>query len=230
MPRALDVFTSTLATAVRLGAGHRVAHAGARPEKLLELYEFEACPFCRKVREGLSTLDLDAKVYPCPEGGQRFRPEAVKRGGKAQFPFLVDANTGKQLYESTDILVYLHATYGDGHPASGTGPLSTASSAVASLVRTNGRRARPSRAPAEPLELWSMEASPFCRIVREELSSLEIPYVLHNVAAGSAKRAQLVARTGKMMVPWLHDPNSGAGMFESADIVTYLRKTYAESC
>ena len=29
---------------------------------------------------------------------------------------------------------------------------------------------------------------------REELSSLEIPYRLHNVAKGSAKRAELVAR------------------------------------
>jgi len=227
MIRGLDVFTSVLATLVRLGAGHRVGFAGKRPEKLLELYEFEGCPFCRKVREGLSSLDLDAKVYPCPGRGERFRGEVMKRGGKAQFPFLVDPNTGKEVYESDDILVYLYASYGDGHPARGTGPLTTASSSVASILRSNGRRARPSRAPSQPLELWSMEPSPYCRIVREELSSLEIPYVLHNVAAGSPKRESFVVRSGKMMVPWIRDPNTGKEMFESAEIVSYLRTTYA---
>ena len=29
-----------------------------RPNKLLEVYEFEGCPFCRKVREAVSVLDL----------------------------------------------------------------------------------------------------------------------------------------------------------------------------
>jgi glutathione S-transferase len=77
------------------------------------------------------------------------------------------------------------------------------------------------------LELYSFEPSPFCRIVREQLSSLEIPYLLHNVAKGSAERAELVERAGKMMVPYLADPNTGVGMYESADIVRYLRETYA---
>ena len=30
-----------------------------------------------------------------------------------------------------------------------------------------------------------------------------------------------------MMVPYLADPNTGTAMFESADIVRYLRETYA---
>lgn len=40
-----------------------------RPLKPLELYEYEACPFCRKVREALTMLDVDAIVYPCPSKG-----------------------------------------------------------------------------------------------------------------------------------------------------------------
>jgi glutathione S-transferase len=56
---------------------------------------------------------------------------------------------------------------------------------------------------------------------------LERPYVLHNVAKGSAARDAFVARSGKMMVPYLIDPNTGAAMFESADIVRYLEATYA---
>jgi hypothetical protein len=60
---------------------------------------------------------------------------------------------------------------------------------------------------ADTLELWSFEASPYCRIVRETLCRLELPYLLHNVA-------------------YLSDPNTGVAMFESADIVAYLEKTY----
>jgi len=90
-----------------------------------------------------------------------------------------------------------------------------------------GERYRRARAPERPLELWSFEASPFCRLAREELCSLEIPYLLHNVAKGSAHRDAFVARSGKMMVPYLVDPNTGTSMFESADIVRYLDATYA---
>ena len=63
--------------------------------------------------------------------------------------------------------------------------------------------------------------------MRELLSSLEIPYLLHNVAKGSPRRDAFVERSGKMMVPYLVDPNAGVEMFESADIVLYLDATYA---
>jgi len=227
MVRAMDVMTSALATAVRGGKGFRAEPAAHPPERLLELYEFEACPFCRKVRETLTSLDLDARVWPCPKGGTRFRTDAERLGGKRIYPLLLDPNSGRRMYESRDIVSYLHTTYGGGRAPFSLGPLDTASAALASALRPNGRRARASRAPAEPLELWSFEASPFCRIVREELCSLEIPYTLHNVGRGSAKRAAFVARSGKMMVPYLADPNTNREMFESADIVRYLRATYA---
>ena len=71
--RPFDVATSFVASIARAGSGMEVSGAGARPEKLLELYDFESCPFCRKVREALSILDLDAMIYPCPQGGPRFR-------------------------------------------------------------------------------------------------------------------------------------------------------------
>ena len=71
------------------------------------------------------------------------------------------------------------------------------------------------------------EASPFCRIVREKLCTLELPYRLHNVAKGSAQREAFVARSGKQLIPYLVDPNTGSEMFESADIVSYLERTYA---
>jgi glutathione S-transferase len=230
MIRALDVATSFAASVVRLGAGMEVGPLGPRPERPLELYEFEGCPFCRKVREALSILDLDAVVYPCPKNGPRFRPEVVRRGGKALFPYLVDPNRGIEMYESDDIVRSLFETYGDGTVPRILGmPIVTdVASGLASAARLGGgSRYRPARQPTAPLELWSFEASPFCRIAREALCDLEIPYRLHNVAKGSPKRDAFVRRSGKMQVPYLVDPNTSAAMFESAEIVRYLETTYA---
>ena len=58
VPRPLDVASSWTASVLRLGLGLAASHAGPRPAKTLELYEFEGCPFCRKVREALTMLDL----------------------------------------------------------------------------------------------------------------------------------------------------------------------------
>ena len=230
MIRALDVATSLGATLARLGSGAQVGATGARPAQPVQLYEFEACPFCRKVREALSILDLEADVFPCPKNGPRFRPEVIRRGGKAQFPWLVDPNGGVEMYESDAIVRYLFERYGDGRvPLSlGLGLLTDLSAQLASVWRPGlGAFYTPARAPEKPLELWSFEASPFCRIAREKLCTLELPYRLHNVAKGSAKREEFVRRSGQMMVPYLVDPNTGKEMFESADIVRYLDLTYA---
>lgn len=231
MFRPLDVATSLAASVARLGGGLQVGACGKRPRRRLELFEFEACPYCRKVREALSVLDLEATIYPCPKGGPNFRRQVVQRGGKAQFPFLVDPNTGRELYESDDIITYLFAEYGAGPPPLGLrlGMLTDVSSMLASVARPGfGGLYVPARQPKKPLELWSFEASPFCRIVRERLSALELPYVLHNVAKGSPSRPAFIKRSGRMQVPFLADPNTGTELFESADIVAYLSETYAK--
>lgn len=231
MSRTLDLASSGAATLARFGSGVGVGALGRRPEQTLVLYEFENCPFCRKVREAFTILDLEADVRPCPKGGPRFREEVIERGGRAQFPYLVDPNTGKALYESDEIVRTLFAEYGQGRvpPLLAAGPVTDASATLASLLRRGrGVRYRPSRLPERPLELWSFEGSPYSRLVRETLSSLEIPYRLHNVGKRSPSRAAFVERSGRMMVPYLADPNTGIEMFESADIQAYLDSTYAE--
>lgn len=231
MNRNIDVATSYAATLARFPAGFSVSsHLGKRPDKLLELYEYEPSPFCRKVREVLCALDLEAMIYPCPQGGTRFRPIVQEKGGKQQYPFLHDPNTGLSLYESDDIIRYLCQTYGDGTIPllSRLGPVTTLSAGMATLWRlAKGAKAVASRAPDRPLELWSFEVSPYCRIAREALCALELPYRLHNVAKGSPSRQAFIARSGKMQVPFLFDPNTDVEMFESADIVAYLERTYA---
>lgn len=229
MSRALDVLSAFSAQALRFPSGIFVAHTGPRPAQLLELYEFEACPFCRKVREMLTVLDLDAKIFPCPKNGGRYRSEVAARGGKAQFPYLVDPNTGASMYESSKILKYLADRYGDGTVPLPLrlGPYTIGTGSASALLRyPRGMRARPSRAPDQPLELWGFEFSPYCRLVREALCELELPYVARNIGKHSPKRPDFQARAGKLQFPYLVDPNTGTSMFESNDIIAYLQQTY----
>ncbi len=254
LKHSLAVTSSLLASQLRGWRGTMAFRpAKKQPPKPLELYEYEACPFGRLVREALTELDLDAMIYPCPKGGTRFRPKALKLGGKQQFPFLVDPNTGRSLYESADIVEYLRTTYqGRIRVAQGLRRqlalgLSFAASGLRGAGRTRGMHARPSRAPVKPLELFSFEASPYSRLVREVLCELEIPYLLRNTGKGAwtdlgpasfrdnlfkgpkgtgRNRKVLEQRTGRVQVPYLIDPNTGTEMFESADIIAYLEKTY----
>ena len=227
----LDRAGSIAATIARVGAGLRAESIGPRPERNLILYDFEACPFCRKVREALTHLDLGAEIRPSPKGGTRYRPECEARGGRAMFPYLIDPNTGSEMYESDDIVEYLYREYGVGPvPPSQRGFFPVLTGSVASGIRmAKGSACARSREPEVLLELWSFEASPFCRIVRERLSELELRYVVHNVGRGSANRDAFVARFGKMQVPFLFDPNTGEGLYESDEIVRYLNERYAIS-
>lgn len=251
LSRGLSLMSSLGASVLTAPRGVFVVHAAEQPEKKLILYEYEGCPYCRRVREALTALHLDVEIRPCPRGGKRFRPEAVELGGKALFPFLIDENTGERLYESADIVAYLFRVYGkmETPDAYRPGTASFALSAGATALRSGrGIRARPSRAPEKPLMLASFEGSPFSRLVRERLSELELPYTLHNLAKeefkelGPAtrrltpnpyvpkeggKRHRFYQKHGRVQVPYLEDPNHSIALFESAAIIDYLEKTYA---
>ena len=195
-----------------------LAALGPRPEKPLELYDYETCPFCRRVRLAISMLDLEVVVYPCPRGGQRFRPVASERGGRAQFPFLCDPNTGVEMYESADIVRYLIDQYGAGGlpGAPATEPLACGLS-----------RSLPSREPAAPLELFSFESSGQCSMVRDVLCAYELPYLVRSAAPASARRQELRRRSGTDQVPYLIDPNTGTELGGAAAINEYLESHYA---
>ena len=195
----------------------KVAQLGARPEQPLELYEYEACPFCRRVRLVMSMLDLDVIIYSCPRGGQRFRPVASRLGGYQQFPYLVDPNSGRQMYESADIIDYLVAAYGID-----TLPDPPRSDFPACGVS----RTTASRRPEQMLELFSFETSPECAMVRDVLCALELPYLCRNAADGSIKRTELRARSGADELPFLFDANSGKQLGGASEICDYLEAEY----
>jgi len=114
----MGVFNGLISSTLGMWRGtqiRNVALSGERPElQPLHLYDMESCPFCRLVREAMTELDLDVVIYPCPKGGERFRGRVMELGGKEQFPFLVDPNNDRSLYESWDILRYLFIHYGGG--------------------------------------------------------------------------------------------------------------------
>src|SRR5262249_31421632 len=81
----------------------------------------------------------------------------------------------------------------------------------------------------QPLTLYNMEGSPYCRKVREVLNELDLEHTVRNVPKGSPKRAELRKRGGKVQVPYLIDPNTGREMYESDDIVAYLEREYGSA-
>ncbi|KAL5231742.1 hypothetical protein ABZP36_030518 [Zizania latifolia] len=201
----------------------------SRPEKPIEIYEFEGCPFCRKVREMVSVLDLDVLFYPCPQNGPTFRPKVLEMGGKKQFPYMVDPNTGVSMYESDDIIKYLADKYGDGSvPIMLSLGLLTIITAGLAMIGRGGKGSSytPAKLPPQPIEIWAYEGSPFCKIVREALVELELPHLLHSCSRGSPKRQEIFKKHGVFQAPYIEDPNTGVEMFESAEIIDYLRATY----
>jgi glutathione S-transferase len=226
----LNDASSTAASIIRLGFGVDQAPRSKSPASRLVLYDFEACPFCRKAREALSHLGLEVEIRPVGKGSPR-REELEQRGGKIMAPYLVDSGTGTEMYESDDIVRYLYTTYGNGEVPGlqRLGPLNDLLSFGASAVRAGAgltARVKRTRPPERLLELYNMESSPFCRKVRESLVELDLPYVCKNAPRGSAVRDELSERGGKVMVPYLVDPNTGSAMYESEDIVRYLWATY----
>ncbi len=246
----LNALSSTLASTARGWRGTKAGRHGRQPPTMLALYEYEACPHCRFVREALTELDIDVIVYPCPRGGTRYRPQVEALGGKQQFPFLVDANTGDALYESRAIVAHLQRHYGRSRRVrAAPGALaSTGSMAATALRGLKGLRAAGGRPPSDLLELYSFESSPFSRPVRETLCELEIAYILRNMGKARGadmgppwvrrvffpdtpvegrNRKKMIGETGRIQVPYLIDPNTGKRLYESADIMRYLRTTYA---
>ncbi|RVW48061.1 hypothetical protein CK203_073470 [Vitis vinifera] len=250
-------------------AGFKVketSKVGPRPEKPIEIYEFERLnEYVDFSGYGFSwitwkpqlsilseVLDLDVLFYPCPRNGPNFRPKVAQMGGKQQFPYMVDPNTGVAMYESDDIIKYWlgnmvipHYTnlvsvdlfqavdcflISDGNVPFmlSLGLLTTLTEGFAMIGRMGkGSSYTPSKLPPKPLELWAYEASPFCKVVREVIVELELPHILRSCARGSPKRQLLYQKARHFQAPYLEDPNTGVKMFESAEIVEYLKATYA---
>jgi len=81
----------------------------SQPDQMLELYQFESCPYCSKVRKKLTELGVDVKLRQVDKN-DRSRVEEVSR--QTNVPVLVDPNTDTTMPESDDIVDYLEEHYG----------------------------------------------------------------------------------------------------------------------
>ena len=79
------------------------------------------------------------------------------------------------------------------------------------------------------LELYQREDCPFCHKVRVVLNELELDYICRISHPGSPQREIMLKLGGLAQVPFLVDQDKGVMLYESEDIIRYLRDSYAQS-
>jgi glutathione S-transferase len=80
---------------------------------MITLYINPACPFCQKTVETARELQVPLTVKDIHDEG--VAEELVRIGGKKQMPFMVDDEDDISMYESSDIMAYLHRKFAP-HP------------------------------------------------------------------------------------------------------------------
>lgn len=79
------------------------------PAPNLTLYVRTGCPYCAKVLAAGEELGITFNLKNVAEHG--IADELIARGGKKQMPYLVDEDQHVEMYESDDIVKYLHEHY-----------------------------------------------------------------------------------------------------------------------
>lgn len=72
---------------------------------MLTLYVKTGCPYCAKVLAAAEKLNVELSLKNVAD--EAIALELITRGGKKQMPYLVDGETGTEMYESDDIIEYL---------------------------------------------------------------------------------------------------------------------------
>lgn len=78
------------------------------------------------------------------------------------------------------------------------------------------------------LTLYIKTGCPFCHKVLDAGEELSINFEEKNIA-DDATATELIARGGKRQVPYLVDTDRAVEMYESDDIVAYLKEHYAKN-
>jgi len=216
IPGPLDTLTSGLASLARLQAGVTVDPNARTSVELVELYDMENNPDCRVIRERITELDLTVKVAPSFKNVPRLK---------------LRTEIGQEVLVSglKEIMEYL----GGETEVDNLEAIRTVGNYVATALRWGrGSSISPAainKVPAKALILYSYEGNQFCRLVREVLTELNLPYELRSTGKESPRRRELSELTGGYtQCPYLVDPNTDTSMSESADIVAYLYQMYAK--
>ncbi|BCL72501.1 putative Glutaredoxin [Vibrio nigripulchritudo SFn27] len=80
--------------------------------KNLSLYQFDACPFCVKVRRQMKRQSLDIELRDAKNDATH-RQDLENGGGRVKVPCLRIDNNGETtwMYESNDIVAYLQKEF-----------------------------------------------------------------------------------------------------------------------
>ncbi|MCA9365806.1 glutathione S-transferase N-terminal domain-containing protein [Candidatus Kaiserbacteria bacterium] len=76
------------------------------------------------------------------------------------------------------------------------------------------------------LTIYLKPGCPFCNKVLATLDTLELEYERKDVTSDEAILNELIEKGGQKMVPYLVDDEKGKAMYESDDIVDYLKENY----
>ncbi|MFQ5418035.1 MAG: glutaredoxin family protein [Myxococcota bacterium] len=79
------------------------------------------------------------------------------------------------------------------------------------------------------LVLYQTRSCPFCERVRRALRRLDLDIALRDINESSARRAELVAATGRQTVPCLRigrGDGDDEWMHESVEIIAYLEERF----
>lgn len=75
--------------------------------------------------------------------------------------------------------------------------------------------------------LFHKEECPYCLKVRQFMSDSHISYTSVVSPKGAPSRKILLKLGGKEQVPFMVDTDKGVMMYESEDIIEYLKKNYS---
>ena len=76
--------------------------------------------------------------------------------------------------------------------------------------------------------LYYKPTCPYCKFVLKEAETLGVQFDLKDISSDSNLVKELIERGGKKQVPYLVDDTTGVEMYESEDIVTYLKEHHTE--
>jgi glutaredoxin 3 len=76
------------------------------------------------------------------------------------------------------------------------------------------------------LTLYYKPTCRFCRKVLATIETLSISVTLKDVSASEVFKEELIAHGGKRQVPYLVDDVRGTALYESDEIIAYLKQQY----
>ncbi len=77
------------------------------------------------------------------------------------------------------------------------------------------------------LTLYYKPSCPFCQKTITAADEMGVAFNLKDISADESLREALIEKGGKQQVPYFEDPENDVAMYESDDIIAYVKENYA---